>query len=89
MLEFDDYEDTFDITGRCATFTSSKFVLPEGMYDPDQLRGETILLCGVEVRVIGVETFAIPRSPSSPYRHSFGLGLSFEDGEKVRANHRS
>lgn len=47
--------------------------LPHGMYDPRQLRGHDVEIDGVVYRVKAVETFAIPRSPSHPYRDWFGL----------------
>ena len=83
MLQFDDPEDSFEIKGRGACFSSGKWKLPEGMWEPWDLRGETVKLAGVEVKITGVDAFCIARSPSSPYRLSFALMVSFEDGEKI------
>ena len=47
--------------------------MPEDLWNPDDLKGETVLIDGEEHMVMGVETFAVQRSPSHPYRHSFGL----------------
>lgn len=47
--------------------------MPEGMFDPNVMRGTIVKVNSIPRRVTGVETFAIPRSETSPYRHGFGL----------------
>lgn len=88
MLEFENIEDCFEITGRGICFSSRDWRLPEGMWEPWDLTGEVVKLAGVEVKITGVDAFCIARSPSSPYRLPFALMVSFEDGEKIN-DHRS
>jgi len=83
MLRFDDPEDMFTVSNRGVAYSSVKWKLPEGMWEPWDLRGETVLLCGVEVKILAVDAFAIMRSPDHPYRHSFALLVSFEDAERI------
>lgn len=47
--------------------------LPEGMYDPVDLKGKPVVIDGKICRVRGVGTFAIPRSADNPYRSAFEL----------------
>jgi hypothetical protein len=72
-------EDSFEITGRGRVYTMGAEQIPEGMWDPCAIEGD-VLIDGVEHRVLGVETFAICRSPDWPYRKSFGLLVGESDG---------
>lgn len=72
--------DKFFITGRGMSYAIDKSQLPEDLYDPCLLRGETVSVDGIVGVVSAVETFCIPRSPSSPYRHGFGITLKEIDG---------
>lgn len=63
--------DWFEVKGRGSVAVIEK--LPEGEYDPDLYKGKQVIIDGDEYTILGVETFAIPRSESMPYRHSFGL----------------
>jgi hypothetical protein len=83
MLEFNDPEDAFVVNGRGVCFSSGRWKLPDGMWEPGDLTGETVILAGAEVKVRGVEAFCIARSPSSPYRLPFALLVSFDDAKKV------
>jgi hypothetical protein len=47
--------------------------LPKDEYDPDNLKGEVVNIDSKEYKVMGVESFAIPRSIELPYKLSFGL----------------
>ena len=47
--------------------------LPEGMWNPDDLRGMKVKIDGKEYTVKGVEAFKIGIAPNNPYRLSFGL----------------
>ena len=84
MRVLDDIQDSFPITGRGIAFSGPwrlRFEL--GEWEPWDIRGETVLLGGVEVKVLGVDAFASPRSPESPYRHTFAVVVSEEDAERV------
>lgn len=83
MPDYSNYEDHFVITGRGHMFTSGRWKMPEGYWEPWDLYGRMAMMNGHEVRIKGVEAFCSARSPSSPYRHSFGILLSEEDAEKV------
>lgn len=83
MRVLNDIEDSFKITGRGICFTSSRWKLEEGEWEPWDITGETVLLNGVEVKVTGVDAFCSMRSPESPYRQSFAVMVSEEDAERV------
>lgn len=83
MRVLDDIEDSFEIKGRGICFSSSRWKLQPGEWEPWDIRGETVLLNGVEVRVKAVEAFCSFRSPDSPYNHSFAVLISYEDAERV------
>lgn len=83
ILDFDEPEDSFTIAGRGTCYSSSKWKLPEGFWEPWDLAGYQARICGTEVKIRGVDAFASPRSPSSPYSHPFALMVSDEDAEKI------
>lgn len=84
MLDFGhDIDDVFEIKGRGMAYCSNKWRLPEGMWEPNDLAGETVMLAGVKVKILGVDAFCIARSPSSPYRLPFALLISYVDSERV------
>lgn len=84
MREFNNVQDSFKINGRGTCFSSSRWKMAPGEWDPDCMVGETVLLCGTEVKIRGVDTFCIPRSPSAPYPYSFAIMVSDEDAERVQ-----
>jgi len=84
MLEFDNIENSFRVAGRGVAYSSSKWRLPEDVWEPWDLSGEVVRLAGVEVKIIGVDAFAIGRSKSHPYTLPFALLVSFEDAEKIQ-----
>lgn len=45
----------------------------DGLYDPDVLQGQRVLIDGTEYEVLAVDTYKIPRGPDRPYRDEFGL----------------
>lgn len=55
--------------GKVATIAN----LPKDEYDPDNFRGQKVCIDGRLYRVHGVESFAVVRSKSTPYRGKFGL----------------
>jgi len=83
MLRFDDPEDSFVINDRGVCYSSGRWRLPEGMWEPWDLTGQTVLLCGKEVVVTGVDAFCINRSPDNPYRLSFAIMVDFETARKL------
>lgn len=75
ILEYNDPEDSFVITGLGRCCSSSRWRLPEGVWEPWDLTGRICKMDGVLYKIKGVDAFAINRSPSNPYRHSFALCL--------------
>lgn len=67
--------DSFKLiaAGGNKVYTFPKEQLPEDLWDPGQMKGETVEIDGKQYQVLGVETYQIFRSPQSPYRLSFGL----------------
>lgn len=65
-------EDSVFIKDRGWVYNFGPEQIPEGMWDPCALEG-IVEIDGHEHRVLGVETFAIARSPERPYRFNFGL----------------
>lgn len=82
MRVLDNAHDRFEIKGRGIAF-SGNWKLQPGEWEPWDIRGETVLLNGVEVEVKGVDAFCSYRSPTQPYRHSFAVLVSYEDAEKI------
>lgn len=66
-------EDSCLIKDRGREYMIDAGQIPEGMYDPCALKGETVLIDGQVFEVLGVDTFAIARSPENPYGFGFGL----------------
>lgn len=83
LLEFNDPEDVFEVTGRGVAFSSGRWRLPESVWEPFDLRGKTVLLCGQEVKVLAVDAFAIMRSPENPYGLSFAILISTDDAKRA------
>jgi hypothetical protein len=83
ILRFDDPQDVFTINNRGVMFTSSKWTLPRGFWEPWHLTGSQVKINGVEVKVRGVEAFASMRTPDFPYEHCIGILVSPEDAERI------
>ncbi len=62
-----------DVIGRGKVAVIAKGGLPEGIWDPVQLRGETVLLDNVQYKIHGIERWLIMCTPQNPYYLSFGL----------------
>lgn len=55
--------------------------VPADLYDPDQLRGETVEMNGKICKIVGVESYAIGRSKDNhPYQLDFTLVIAEEGG---------
>jgi hypothetical protein len=87
-VEFNDPEDAFPITGRGIAFSSSRWFLPEGIWEPWDLSSRTLNFEGHRLKCMGCEAFAILRSPESPYRHPLALMFKPEDLEAVGYDYR-
>lgn len=48
-------------------------LIAQNVYDPDQLKDTIIRLDGREVKVVGIESFAINRDPDIPYTLPFAI----------------
>lgn len=66
-------KDSFEIKGRGLAFAFEAEQIPEGIWDPNHLRGETVEINGLPFLVAGVETYAITRSPQNPYILPFAI----------------
>lgn len=76
MRKFTSDGNSYTLTGRdwrVIGFTAEQ--MPEDLYDPCQLKGETVEIDDKPHEVCAVESFCIPRSPDHPYRLSFGLAV--------------
>jgi hypothetical protein len=71
MYKFTAHE-WFTFRGRGGLAQINEF-LPEGMWNPNDLVGETVLIDDKEYEVTGVEKFAIAYSKSNPYKLRFCL----------------
>ena len=49
--------------------------LPEGIWDPWEVRHHNVYINGILRDVVGVEAFASMRSPSSRYKHTFVIAV--------------
>jgi hypothetical protein len=47
--------------------------MPPDLWEPGHLIGEDCLIDGTQYRIHGVESYAIGRTPESPYRYGIGL----------------
>lgn len=82
-LAFDDPEDAFHISDRGWCYSSSKWKLPEGFWEPWDLAGYPASINGTPVTIRGIDAFCSARSPKSPYRGSFAVLVSDEDAERI------
>lgn len=65
--------DTFEIKNRGKCWVIPREQMPDDLYDPCQMKGEKVMIDDGLYEVLGVETFAIGRSPENPYRLGFSL----------------
>lgn len=75
MLEFTSHGEPYvrESLPSWTTHFISAGQLPDGIWDPFDLAGETVLLDGIKQRVLGVEAFCVHRTPEHPYRLAFGI----------------
>lgn len=88
-VEFNDPEDAFPMHSRNAiAFSSSRWRLPEGIWEPWDLGSREINFDGHRFKCVGCEAFLNMRSPESPYRGSFALAFKVEELEESGYDYR-
>lgn len=73
--------DWWEHRGRPVANIKDNPYLPE-LWEPNDLRGETVEIDGRQYRVHGIETFCNMRTPDHPYKLMFSLAV---DPESTRS----